>query len=268
MAKRVFTFAGLTAIAGTVMASMGGCSSGTTFIFVEGGTTTDAGIDRHAPDKDVDVDPPDTGRDAVVLFDASKDTGVDAKKEAGEAGGPGTCPTTDAIDATTFPWKPPAIIAGACSNAELSAFVAYVDTHADPQTWKAGITNPTCQSCVFATETTTWPPMILNGAGQLAQLNVGGCIAIASGKEACGKGYQQWRDCYLEACADCPDGDSNAFSKCVTAANKTACKKAFEDVVDPSGCGDAQTAGDAETACDGTKYVFEGPIRAQCIGLP
>ena len=26
-------------------------------------------------------------------------------------------------------------------------------------------------------------------------------------------------------------------------------------------------AADAETACDGNKYVFEGPIRAQCIGL-
>lgn len=35
----------------------------------------------------------------------------------------------------------------------------------------------------------------------------------------------------------------------------------------PIACGGTQVAADAETACEGGKYVFEGPIRAQCIGL-
>ncbi|MBS2012079.1 MAG: hypothetical protein JST00_04285, partial [Deltaproteobacteria bacterium] len=42
---------------------------------------------------------------------------------------------------------------------------------------------------------------------------------------------------------------------------------AFDDVVGASGCGDTDTAANAETACDGEKYVFEGAVRAQCIGL-
>jgi hypothetical protein len=242
MTKKLFALASVTALTGVVAAgTAAGCSSTTVVDNPETGT-------------------PDTG---------VKETGkTDTGSSSGDPDtGPGTCPTTEVIDATTFPWKPPTLAPGSCTEAELDAFVAFVEKTDDPQKWKDGTwtTNPACRDCVFAKETTTWAPLILNASGQLAELNVGGCIAIASGKEACGKAYQQWRTCYLEACTDCPDGDSNAFSKCVTAANKKACKKAFDDVV-PS-CGDVDTAANAETACDGEKYVFEGPIRAQCIGL-
>ncbi len=249
MTKKLFALASVTALTGVVAAgSVGtGCSSTTT---VEG---DGGGSSSGSSDAAKDVQKTDTGASSS----GDPDTG------------PGVCPTTDVIDATTFPWKPPYKKPGSCTSAELDAFVAFVDKTDDPQKWKDGnwTANAACRDCVFAKETTEWPPMILNNSGQLAALNVGGCIAIASGKEACGKAYQQWRSCYLEACGDCPDGDQNAFSKCVTAANKKACKKAFDDVVGASGCGDAQTAGDAETACEGKKYVFEGGITAQCIGL-
>jgi hypothetical protein len=243
MTKKLFALASVTALTGVVAAgTAAGCSSTTI-------TDNDSGTGSSG-----EAGKAETGK---------TETGT----SSGEEAGPSTCPTPDVIDATTFPWKPPSVTPGACTEGELDAFVAFVEKTDDPQKWKDGnwTTNAACRDCVFAKETTTWPPLILNASGQLAELNVGGCIAIASGKEACGKAYQQWRTCYLEACTDCPDGDSNAFSKCVTAANKKACKKAFDDVV--PACGDVDTAANAETACDGEKYVFEGPIRAQCIGL-
>ncbi len=245
MIKKVFVLASVTALTGAVAAASG-CSSSEP----PGSSSGTSGTPEAGPDVKI---------------------GKDAAPEADPLVDPCTlgCPSCDTIDATTFPWKPPSKKPGSCTSAELDAFVAFVDKTNDPQKWKDGnwTANAACRDCVFAKETTEWAPLILNNSGQLAALNVGGCIAIASGKEACGKAYQQWRSCYLEACKDCADGDQNAFSKCVTAANKKSCKKAFDDVVGPAGCGDAQTAGDAETACEGKKYVFEGGITAQCIGL-
>jgi hypothetical protein len=239
--KKLFALASMTALTGVVAAgSSAGCSSTT-----EVQVTSEAGPAETGPAKE-----------------AGKETSTDTDSATSNV-----CPVKDVIDATTFPWKPPTKAPGSCTEKELADFVAFVEKTDDPQKWKGGTwtTNDACRNCVFAKDGATWAPLVENASGQLSKINVGGCIAIASGKEACGKTYQQWRDCYLEACADCPDGDSNAFSKCVTAANKGACKKAFDDVV--PACGDAQTAGDAETACDGEKYVFEGGIRAQCIGL-
>lgn len=188
---------------------------------------------------------------------------------SGTSGGSGTCPSTATINATTLPWKSPSRQVGACTQTDLNALVSYVDTENDPQKWKSGpwTSSTACRNCVFAQETaTTWPPLILDATGNLAEINVGGCIAIASGKDGCGRTYQQWRSCYLEACADCPAGDANAFSTCISAASKGACSKALADVTGPLGCGDATTASDAETKCAGTDYVFEGGVKAQCIG--
>lgn len=260
MTKRLFTLAGFTAIAGTVMASAGGCSGGTVFILPEGGLTLpDTGTVDSGPEDDADPD-------ATVIPETST-TDVIAKPDAKKDSGPGgLCPNPDEIDATALPYQPPRVLPGSCSAADLNAFVTYVDGHDDPSTWKTSIANLTCRACVFGPESGgTWAPLLEDAAGAMSRLNVGGCIAIASGVDACGKSYQQWRDCYLEACSDCPDGDSNAFSKCVTSANKTACKKALDAVV--PACGSVDVAADAETACDGDKYVFEGPFRAHCIGL-
>ena len=206
------------------------------------------------------IDAATDGRDVLQPF-PKKDTGPPVVEESGVGGG--DC-ITEAIDATTFPWSPPRVLPGSCSLEDLTALVAFVEKTDDPQKWKDGAwtTTETCRSCVFAPDGPTWSPLILNAAGQLAELNVGGCIAVASGKEACGKTYQQWRACYLEACSDGACGD---FSQCVALANKKMCKKAFDAV--PIACGGVEAAAAAETACDGEKYVFEGSIRALCIGL-
>jgi hypothetical protein len=204
----------------------------------------------------------DSGPDVKDASDASHPTDA-----GGDGGKSGACPTLTPIDATLLPWAPPAISAGACSSAELAALVTYVDTHpaAKYPDWKASVANAACASCIFGKEADVmWRPMLEDAAGALLGLNVGGCIAIASGNQACGKSYQNWFDCRFEACTDCAAGDTAALQKCLTAASKGACKNAFDAV--GTICGDT-AIGDAETACSGDKFVFEGPIKAQCIGL-
>jgi hypothetical protein len=174
------------------------------------------------------------------------------------------CPTTTPIDATTLPYQSPFVSKGSCTAGDLTALSTYVDGGGTFPGWKTSV-SPTCATCIFGKETeTTWKPILENAAGAIAQINVGGCIAVASGSDACGRAYQQWFECRPEACEGCPPGDSAALQKCYAASTKGACKKAFDSV--SAVCGD-QVIADAETACDGDKYVFEGGVRAQCIGL-
>lgn len=236
MTKRRWSVASVGALAAAMVVVIGaGCSSTTA-------SPTDAGT-RVTPD-------------------VQNDVAVESAVDAGAKG----CPSADVIDATKLPWKPPTPPQAVCTEKELTQLVAFVDKSSDPQSWQSGdwTTNAACRACVFAKETATWAPLVIDESGRVDSINVGGCVAIASGKEACGKAYHQWRSCYLEACGGCPEGDSARFSTCVNAANKGACKKAFDDVV--PACGDIETANDAETTCEG-KYTFEGPVRAQCIGL-
>jgi hypothetical protein len=129
--------------------------------------------------------------------------------------------------------------------------------------WKtSGITNATCRACISGAQSSaTWAPLLEDSMGQLAELNVGGCIAIASGNASCGKAYQNWFDCRFEACAACAQAD---LSTCLDAASQAggACVNAVNNV--STVCGSAITA--ADTACQGTSFVFEGAIKAQCIG--
>lgn len=182
-----------------------------------------------------------------------------------DAEAPIGCPTTGTIDATLLPYKSPFVSMGACTAGDLAALVTYVDNNGTFPGWKTSVP-VACAACIFGKETeATWKPMLEDASGTtLAQMNVGGCIAVASGSDACGKAYQQWYSCRPEACVGCPDGDSALLQKCLSAASKGPCKKAFDGVT--AVCGDLVIA-DAETKCDGNKFVFEGPIRAQCIGL-
>jgi hypothetical protein len=245
MVKKLFAVASVTALTGLIATvSVAGCSS----------TTVQ-----------------DTSGDSAVAADASKDaakpkTDGSADEDTG-APASGTCPTLAPIDATALPWKAPSKLVGSCTDKELTDLVTYVDANSTAKyaDWKKTVTNPSCSSCIFGKETdATWKPLLEDASGQLVGLNVGGCIAIASNNEKCGQSYQNWFDCRFEACTDCPNGDTAALQKCLTAASKGACKGAFDKV--GTVCGDT-AIGDAETACNGDKFVFEGPIKAQCIGL-
>jgi hypothetical protein len=187
----------------------------------------------------------------------------------GSSGGTG-CPDNTPIDQTQLPWAPPAKTPGACSAADLNTLVNYLTANpsATYAQWKAaGVPNATCRACVFGSETAAqWAPLAENASGALTVLNVGGCIAIASGNTTCGKAYQNWFDCRFEACAGCPSGDPS-LQTCLASASKAggACYAAFQAV--DTTCG-ATAIGNAEALCDdpSAKYVFEGPIKAQCIG--
>jgi hypothetical protein len=235
MNKKFFALAACTGLTGLVVSvAASGCSSDS------GGTpdTADTGADVK---KTPPAPPPDDGGDGAA----------------------GDCPSTASIDTSAYPWKPPAVDLGKCTDADLTSLVAYLQANSGSKyaDWKskAGL-GATCSGCLFGPDGTTWKPFVEDSSGDLSELNVGGCIGIASANEKCGQSYQAWFDCRFEACASCPT-DTATLTKCLSAASKGACKAANQNVL--TVCGSA--IGDYETACRGDKYVFEGPIKAQCI---
>ena len=248
--KKLFALASVTALTGlmaTIAAS--GCSSTT---IEPGGTAGDS-----ATSGDTKTPPRDSAK-----------PGDDEEPPASTE-----CKGMIAVDLTTLPWKKAYSMPGSCTEKELGDLVTFLDANsmAKYADWKKTVSGASCSACMFGKESeTTWKPLLEDAKGQLIELNVGGCIEIARSvegastkdAEACGKIYQNWFDCRFEACNDCPNGDTAALQKCLSAASKQACKKAFDDV--GTICTD-QGIGDAETACNGDKFVFEGPIRAQCI---
>lgn len=241
MVKKLFALASMTALTGVVTAgSSAGCSTTVTEVPADSGSGTPTPEEDSGPSVKPKPQPQDSG-----------------------PGEPSTCPTEDPIDATKAPWKSPTIAPGSCTEADLTKMGS--DLGAQGGTiakMKEGIATDACRNCVFAQDGATWAPLVENASGQLTNLNVGGCIAIASGNDDCGKAYQQFRSCYLAACEQCDEG---AFQSCTgKAVNGTACRDAVQDLLDA--CGGEAPLTAAETACQNTAYVFEAPIRAQCIG--
>lgn len=239
MFKKFFALASVTALTGlvsTVAAS--GCSS-----------STDPGAAAEA---------------SAALPEASVKKPVEAGPEDVPDTGAPTCPTTEAIDATTNPWKSPtAPQPGACAEKDITDLVAFVDANA-MATYaqiKGAVTNGTCASCLFAKDGATWAPFVEKSDGTFDRLNFGGCVALETGKDACGKGYSQLDDCTQLACTDC--ADQTTFNTCVNKALKGACKTA--QAAYTAACGGS----DGETPCQAlTKtYTFEAAARAQCVGL-
>lgn len=236
MMKKMFALASVTALTGLVAAvAASGCSSTTSVSGDEGGTSV-------------------------------SEAGTDAKKpiEAGEEPdtGPATCPTTDPIDATTAPWKPPAVAQGSCTEKMIVDLVAFVDANKSTPyaDLKKQITDPTCAACLFVKDGDKWGAFVEKADGSFLRNNFGGCVAVTSGKEACGKAFSQFDDCLNVACQDC--ADDAATSKCQTAAGKGACKDGAAAFVKE--CTDAT----AVTACDdlAQTYTFEAASRALCVG--
>lgn len=242
MFKKMFALASVTALTGLVASvAASGCSSTTVSAADEGGTpatpASDAAADAKRPPIEAGPEP-----------------------DADTTGG--TCPTTDPIDATTAPWKPPFSDPGKCLEKDILDLVAFVE--ANPKSAykdiKAAVTSVTCKACLFQKESTTWSALVEKADGSFLRNNFGGCVAVMSGKESCGKAFSQLDDCLSEACKDC--ADDAATQKCNTAAGKVACKAAGAAFA--TECGSA----DAVQACDdlATKYTFEAAARALCVG--
>lgn len=218
------------------------CATTTSFYYPpEGGA--EGGFVIGSPDDDGGEGDNAGGRDGAARADASGGDGEDGA----------TCPTTS-VSPSALRWKAPRLMAGSCTQADLNELIASVNSGLT-------VSNATCSNCVFGRDNlSNWAPIVLDGADQIVDVNVGGCIAVRTGSNACGKAYQNFFDCRLVACADCA---STAMNQCLTAAaNGTVCASYLNDVA--TVCGDA--IDDAEQACEGTSYIFEGAVKALCIG--
>jgi hypothetical protein len=242
MLKKVFAFAGLTALTGVLTsAAVAGCTTETEI--VEGDSGTDARPDRVAPD--VTEPPPE----------------------------PEVCPIGEEVDVSNVNYKPAAVDPGKCTEQHLTDVVAWVKdssqaTFKDLRDKLIEI-DADCAACVFqpgGDGATTWSPLPISEetATSLTILkNYGTCVEVHSGSEACGKAAHQWAMCLDVACNDCEDGQ---VRECASAAQGEG-----------EACGAASQALLAACTADVNKYLqacnkqgqypFEEAMRAQCIGL-
>lgn len=207
---------------------------------------------------------------------SSGGTVVDAGNDNSRA--TATCLNKNPIDATAFPYKKAAPKSPhACTVKELTEIGAYYKAHAADDdlvtTWPSSV-SPACAQCVFTSDqtaapATSWGPIVVGDdetGSPTFSVNRGGCIEQVSGSEACGRSYQQFQDCTIQAClVDCKT--QSDFTQCRQDATvlTTSCKDAFASV--KRDCGETKI-GTYETACKGTTYTFEGPIKVACIGAP
>lgn len=185
-----------------------------------------------------------------------------------------TCLAQAPIDATQFAYNKarPAQL-GACTAVEMGNLSAFYKAHAGDDdlltTWPASV-SAGCASCVFSQETdATWSPIVIgtDAAGDPSfNVDRGGCIETVSDSEACGRAYNQFQDCTLEACLeDCTTQQDFVACRKDASVLTTACKDAFENL--KSACGEDKIAG-YEAQCKGTTYTFEGPIHEACGRAP
>lgn len=238
------------------------------------GTTTpspppvDAGGDAETsePDASTDAGHHDAGAEA----DAGTDAGIDAGTGDDDDDDTTTCLDPTPIDQTQFPYvKAAAVAAGSCSNDDLKAFSAFYKEHqADDELverWPKSVPSA-CAHCIFTDERSgspkVWRSLVIEDDTTFLG-NQGGCIEIVSGSFACGRAYQQFQACTVEACTTRCTTQAE-FNQCRQDATvlTTACKSAYDALKKECGADLAKY----QNACRGTTYTFEGPIRVSCIG--
>jgi hypothetical protein len=245
MVKKFFALASVTALTGLVSAvAAAGCSS-------------------------KNEEPKAGPTDAASPPKGTQDGGPNQQPgDAGEPPDDTSCMQKKSIDATKFPYAKAKKLANACTTKELDELSGYFTDQAKRQQdvsisdWSKLVSDG-CAKCVFSDGTgTEWTPILTKG-NKLDNVNRGGCIEIASGKEACGQAYQRVAECRLSACVDTcdtPDG----FTECLADVERIftgPCKTAYTTL--ERECGD--NLAKYEGQCKGTAYTFEGPIKMQCI---
>jgi hypothetical protein len=242
MLKRIFALASASALTGLV------------------GTVTAAGC---ASEETHPSPPPDAAPD-VKVREAAPPRDVGGEEEEEEV----SCLSKDPIDATKFAYTKARRSPGACTTkeqADLSAFfkeTSDADKEVLISEWSKVVSDK-CAKCVFSDGTgTEWTP-IISSDDKLGNVNRGGCIEVLSGKETCGRAYQQVTECRLEACLKkCKTQDE--FTACLGEATEIftgPCKTSFDAL--QKECG--SSLGTYENGCQGTAWTFEGPIKVQCV---
>lgn len=258
MTKKLFALASITALTGAVATSgVAGCSSTEVVtIPADGGTSAPTTSTKR-----------DGGKSGVTPVGDDDDDDDTAPVK--------TCLSEEPIDQTQLPYvkSKPAAAKGTCTAKELTDLGAYYKANASAQdftatTWASSVSEK-CAACVFTPTSeeepaTAWGPIVVKDE-QIDEINRGGCVEIVSGKEACGRAYQQYQGCLLQACLkDCKTQADFTACRGDQKVLTTSCKGAAEAV--KTECGTAITS--YETACKGTTYTFEGPIKVLCVNGP
>ena len=195
---------------------------------------------------------------------------------------PESCASKDPVDAAKIPYRKAKRSPGACSTEEVETLVKYYDER-DPNdvsvaSWAATVSE-TCAACAFTpADAEEWGPLLVEG-DKFVGVSRGGCIELASGKEACGRAYEQTVSCIVLSCLPPAQHGFGGFGTCATQAEFNACRA---EVVDTGPCADAYAKleqecgsdfGAYELACRapagspaGGRYAFEGTIPAHCGG--
>jgi hypothetical protein len=240
MIKSLFAVSSLVSMAGLgIVCFAAGCSDNAP----QSSTATNEPADtaEKAPPNTSTPAPPTSTDDSTKKSDDGSDTPEEPK----------TCMDTKPFDGSSLSFKSPAVKPGSCSSADLAAFDDYMQKN--PKTsvddMKTAVTkqSKTCSDCVFGTaDDDKWAPILMGATS--ASVNAGGCVAAISGKDACGKTYDQWNACLNTACAACSTDEG------------TQCKQDAQNPKAP--CGELSTA--LFEACgkdvnDYLKSCFGGP---------
>jgi hypothetical protein len=180
-------------MAGLALVSFGaGCSGSDT-----NKTTTDA----TEPAQTATKPPPKNPPPPTPPDDSSSDPGSTADA-------PPACMDKNPFDATTVPYHSPATKPNSCTTDDIKFFNDYLKNNPQSsfQDLQDAVTkqSKTCSDCVFGSaDDDKWAPIVSDDSG--STFNGGGCVALVSGKDACGKAYQQWNTCLNTVCASCSD---------------------------------------------------------------
>ena len=209
-----------------ILGAVAGCSSTTTVVQTDGGSTADGAI---------------------------KDTGV---KDVGPLpdGALAACKPQDVSSFKPDALVPPATKAGACTTLDASNFF---DNCIDPgdTTLCTAMTKDTtkanCLKCLTTPETAAAWGALVEDANNLIRNNIAGCLQV-KGDKACATAVDVDTQCSHAACPDTvcpvPSGDKAALAalnKCLSDAGKTVCKTQH----DAANCLNADSG--AAAACAG-----------------
>lgn len=192
MFKSVFSASSLASVAGLIaICAVSACSDDETKT-VSANNEPTATPGQDAPPKA----PPSTSNEATDDDDDEP------------SGAPTCMDTSTPFDVGTVSYHPPAIKKGSCTKADVQIFDDYLREHpqASVDEIKDVLTKQSqrCSDCAFgAVDDEQWAPIVMDATS--ATVNGGGCVAAVSGKDDCGKAYQEWNTCLNTVCASCTD---------------------------------------------------------------
>jgi hypothetical protein len=130
-------------------------------------------------------------------------------------------------------WVAPRPHAAACTSDQIASYATCLasnnaaSTDCAPWALVDGGENSACRACLVDSSSTdgAWGPIVDYGQG-VRQLNVGGCIALATGQNTgvgCAGDYEKLQGCEMQACAANCASSSAALAACVANADSAGC---------------------------------------------